>query len=575
MTTTSGPVALRNGQHTTPVGDLAVEFLEAVGVDTVFGVVSVHNIPILDAIGRRNSIRVVMGRGEAGAGHMADAWARVTGRLGVLITSTGPGAANAAGALVEAGFAGTPLLHLTGQTASAYLDRGQGLVHDVPDQLGMLGSVSKAAFRVRSAEEAFGLLVKAAGLALSPPTGPVSVEIPIDFQREVVRRPGELESLALPIVRAGAGTEAGIDAIAARVAGAKRPLLWTGNGAKHARQAVQRWVDLGVPLATSWNGRGVLPEMHPLVLGPLITVPEGLELLQSVDLMVIAGCRLRGQETADMSLELPENRIQIDVDAGAAGRTYPTGFFHVAEAEDALHAIADRLEHMPLAIDPGLAAMTAAVRKKAVENYAAGLGVYREFPAIMRSAVPTDAVWVRDVTLANSTWGNRIFPISDPRQNVYPVSAAIGPGLPFGIGAAIAAGGRKVVAMCGDGGFSLSLAEIWTAVQERADVVFVVMNDNGYGVIRHIQDALYGGRHFFGDLMAPDWEQFARLAGLHFGRVSAGDRLDGVMRTALAAAGPALVEIDMAAIGPFPPYFKPPPYTSPRGKAGSEQHADR
>ena len=127
----------------------------------------------------------------------------------------------------------------------------------------------------------------------------------------------------------------------------------------------------------------------------------------------------------------------------------------------------------------------------------------------MREAMPPDAVWVRDITLANSTWGNRIFPLSDPRTNVFPVSAAIGPGLPFGIGAAIGANGRKVVSMCGDGGFCLSLAEVWTAVQEQSDVVFVVMNDSGYGVIRHIQDALYGGRHFFGDLLAPDFQQLA------------------------------------------------------------------
>ncbi len=569
MISKSGPAGRPSPGPSVPVGDLVAEFLEAIGVDTVFGVVSVHNIPILDAIGRRNAIRFVMGRGETGAGHMADAYARVSGKPGVLITSTGPGAANAVGALVEAGFAGTPMLHLTGQTASAYLDRGQGLVHDVPDQLGMLRSVSKAAFRVRSADLAFGTLVKSASLALGPPAGPVSIEIPIDIQRESVRRPGEIETLTLPTAQALPGAERGLDAIAARVAGAKRPLLWTGNGAKHAREAVQRWVDLGIPLATSWNGRGVLPETHPQVLGPLATLPEVLAWLQSVDLMVIAGCRLRGQETADMSLALPGNRIQIDVDPAASGRTYAAGFFHVAEAGAALHAVADRLEQGPLAIDSGFVAAAATVKKRAVENYIADLGAYREFPARMRAVMPADAVWVRDVTLANSTWGNRILPVCDPRHNVYPVSAAIGPGLPFGIGASIGARGRKVVAMCGDGGFCLGLAEIWTAVQERADVVFVVMNDSGYGVIRHIQDALYEGRHFYGDLLAPDWEHLARLVGIPFGRVRAPDQLDRVMRTALAAAGPALVEVDMAAIGAYPRYFQPPPYSRPRREAAA------
>ncbi len=560
---------MSSSQQTIPVGDLVADFLDAIGVATVFGVVSIHNIPILDAIGRRNAIRFVMGRGEAGAGHMADAYARVSGGLGVLVTSTGPGAANASGALVEAGFAGTPLLHLTGQTASGYLDRGQGPVHDVPDQLGMLDSVSKAAFRVRSTETAFGTLVQAATLALTPPTGPVSVEIPIDIQRDTLTRPGELEFLSLPVPRPDPGATAGLDAIAARVANARRPLLWTGNGAKHARAAVERWLQLGIPLATSWNGRGVVPEESPLVLGPLMTTPECVEFLGSVDLLVVAGCRLRGQETVDMSMPLPESRIHIDVNPAASGRTYSADLFHVGEAGAALDAIAGRLEAVSLSIDAGHAAAVTETRDRAVASYVDGLNAYREFPARLREAIPRDAVWVRDITLANSTWGNRIFPLSDPRTNVFPVSAAIGPGLPFGIGAAIGAKGRKVVSMCGDGGFCLSLAEVWTAVQEQSDVVFVVMNDNGYGVIRHIQDALYGGRHFFGDLLAPDFQQLAALAGLHFARVQAVDQLDGAMREALAVSGPALVEIDMAAIGEYPRYFRPPPYTRQSDRTSS------
>ncbi len=138
------------------VGDLVAEFLAACGVTTVFGIVSVHNIPMLDGIGRRNAIRFVMGRGELGASHMADGYARVTGGLGVLFSSTGPGAANAVAGLVEAGFAATPVLHITGQTGSKYIGRGMGTAHEVPDQLGMLRAVSKAAFHIHSAQAALG-----------------------------------------------------------------------------------------------------------------------------------------------------------------------------------------------------------------------------------------------------------------------------------------------------------------------------------------------------------------------------------------------------------------------------------
>ena len=543
------------------VGDLVAEFLQQIGVTSTFGVISIHNIPMLDAIGRRNAIRFVMARGEAGGGHMADAYARVSGELGVLFTSTGPGAANAAGALVEARFAGTPMLHLTGQTATPNMDLGQGAVHDVPDQLGMLKSVSKTAFRVRSAASAFGTLVKAATAAMTPPMGPVSVEIPIDIQRTKIPRPAELATLRLAIPIANPGDAETLDEIASRLKAAKRPLLWVGNGAKFAGTSVARLVDLGIPVITSWNGRGVLPEDHPMSLASTATTTEVGEFLKTVDLMIVAGGRLRGHETADMGMPLPDNMIQIDVDPAANGRTYTSMLFHCAEAGAALSAIADRLTASGgLSLDPALSADVAAAKADAYENYAKAFGPYASFPTQMRAAMPRDAVFVRDITLNNSTWGNRVFPLYNPRDNVYPIGAAIGPGMQLGIGAAVGSKGRKVVCMCGDGGFFLNLTELWTAVQEKVDIVFVVMNDKGYGVIKHIQDTLYGGRHYFGDLLGPDLEKLSEVAGINYVKVDQADGLEEGMSKALAVAGPSIVEVDMKTIGDFPRYFKAPSY---------------
>ena len=173
---------------------LVAEFLHHNGVENVFGVVSVHNIPMLDAIGRRNFIRMIPARGEMGAGHMADGYARAKNGLGVVFTSTGPGAANAAGSIVEARFAGSPVLHFTGQTATSNLDKNQGTVHDVYDQLGMLKSISKKAIRINNAEEALEKLIDAVKIALTPPMGPVSIEIPIDVQRTNIERPVSIRS---------------------------------------------------------------------------------------------------------------------------------------------------------------------------------------------------------------------------------------------------------------------------------------------------------------------------------------------------------------------------------------------
>jgi acetolactate synthase-1/2/3 large subunit len=138
---------------------------------------------------------------------------------------------------------------------------------------------------------------------------------------------------------------------------------------------------------------------------------------------------------------------------------------------------------------------------------------------------------------------------------VYPVGAGIGLGLHLGIGAALGANGRKTVMMSGDGGFFLNVAELWTAVQENADMVMIVMNDRGYGVIKHIQDALYGGRRFYGDLLSPDLQQLAALAGIPGFKVDRADAFGETVARALAVSGPTLVEVDMSAIGEFPPYF--------------------
>ncbi len=537
------------------VADLVADILPRMGVGTVFGIVSVHNIPMLDAIGRRNALRYVMCRGEMGGAHMADAYARVTGHLGVLFTSTGPGMANAVPGLVEARFAGSPVLHITGQTATRHVDRDAGTVHDVPGQTAMLAAACKAAYRVRTAGEAFGVLVRAAAEALSAPRGPVSVEIPIDLQRAAIARPAGLDALVLPIAAPLPPSPAELDAAAEILAAAKRPMLWLGNGARQARDGAMRLMAMGFGAVSSWNGRGTIPEDHPMTLGGMHGngSPRVQAFYDGVDAMLVVGSRLRGHETGDFALKLPKVLIHADCDPAANGRTYANSLFIHGDSALVMGGIADRLAGRT-SIEPGFAADFAAMKARAREEYLATLGPYAAFPDAIRAALPRDGVWVRDVTIANSTWGNRVFPIFDPRDAVHPVGAAIGPGLALGIGAAIAAEGRKTIAMCGDGGFSLGMCELWTMAQEKPDLVAMVMNDGGYGVIRHIQDAVADGRLFGHDLMTPDLQGLAALAGLPFFRVSSADSVGKVVAQALAVTGPALVEVDMHAIGPVPPY---------------------
>jgi acetolactate synthase-1/2/3 large subunit len=511
---------------------------------------------MLDAIGRRNTIRFIMARGELGGAHMADGYARVSGGLGVIFSSTGPGAANAIGGLIEARFSGTPVLHITGQTSTRFVDREMGTVHDAPDQLGMLRSVSKSAYRVRSAQQALGVLTRAAVDALTAPTGPVSVEVPIDLQRVAIERPAILDSFVLPLPPPRVPSAAELDELAARVTAAKRPMLWLGSGARRAGAGVHKLLDMGFTMLNSANGKGTVSEEHPMSLGALHGngMPKIQQFYQTVDLLLAVGTRLRGQETGDFVVKLPPNIVQIDVDPLANGRTYANSWFVCGDAQATLEALLPRIEGR-MQIDPAYRSDFATLRQTARDDFLATLGVYGTFPAQLRPVMPKDAIWVRDVTQSNTTWGNRVFPVYSPHQSVFPVGAGIGQGLSLSLGAAAAANGRKTICMTGDGGFFLNVGELWTAVQEQLDLSVIVMNDRGYGVIKRIQDATAQGRRFFADLQGPDLGQLAALAGMPFWQVRSADAFGATVAKSIAHKGPSLVEVDMTAVGEFPAYY--------------------
>ena len=541
------------------VGDLVAEFLHCIGVEDVFGVVSVHNIPMLDAIGRRNYIKMIPARGEMGAGHMADGYARAKRGLGVVFTSTGPGAANVAGAIVEARFSGSSVLHFTGQTATENIDKNQGTVHDVSDQLGMLSSISKAALRIDSPENVLEKLLDAVKIALTPPTGPVSIEIPIDIQRKVIKRPNNLEQIKIPSIELKLGETSSIDKIETIIKGSKRKLLWVGNGCKFARDEVEKFINMGFALVTSTQGRGVIPESSHMSLGAFNAVPLIEEFYKTIDLMIVAGSRLRGHETRDMSLKLPDNIIQIDIDPKAENRTYKTDLFHCGDAKKVLGELSNRLSNQ-LTLEKEWENEISQLKNKILEDYKSNLGAYKDFPETIRKVLPENGMWVRDVTISNSMWGNRSMLINEPEQNIYPVGAAIGPGLALAVGASIGSKSNKTIAMCGDGGFMLNLPDLWTAVETNCDVVFLVMNDKGYGVIKHIQDSMYGGRNFFADLIGPNFEELANVAKMKYSRIDHSMDLEKKLKEAINFSGPVLLEVNVHSVGEMPRYFAPPPH---------------
>ena len=537
------------------VGEFIARYLAEIGTEVMFGVISIHNMPILDAVARQGRIRFVPARGEAGAMNMADAYARVSGKLGVVITSTGTAAGNAAGAQVEALTAGTPLLHITATVDLAFADRDRAPIHDVPRQHEMLKGISKTYVRMWSAGGAIGALTAAVSAAISAPTGPVALEIPVDVQRARMEGAAPVFS---PEPQRPRVSDAALDALAEMILKARRPMVWLGGGARGACAEAMDLVNRGFAAVTSTQGRGVVPEDHPANLGAFNMTPEAQALYARSDFMLVVGSRLRGNETLNNAMRLPRPLAQIDAEPTQGGRNYPVDLFAHGDAAETLRRLLDRLP-AKLDVDPNLAFDVAAARAQSEGTLRARLGPYEALAETLCARVAEGRhPWVRDVTISNSTFGNRYVRVAEPRLGVHALGGGIGQGVAMGIGAAVAAD-RKAIVLLGDGGTQLGIAELITAVEEQAPLVYVLMNDKAYGVIRNIQDAQYDSRYHYSALHTPDFAAHCASIGLAHRTVARVADFAGVLDAALAEPGPVLIEVDMIAIGPFAESFAGPP----------------
>ncbi len=540
-------------------GDVVVEVLAQSGVDVVFGIPSVHNLPIYDAIRRDGRIRAISVRHEQGAVGAADGFARTTGRLGVCLTSTGPGAANAMGGQLEARLSSSPVLHLTGQIESRFLGKGRGFIHEVPDQLGMMAPLSKACHRPPSPDGIGVTVAQAVAEAMTCCRGPVSVEIPIDFQYASSVLEVDLAQFAALPASQREPDGADVSRVAEIIAGSQRPVVWAGGGVVAAgavdevRLLVRR---LGAGLLTSPNGRGVLPEDDPLCIGNLPWDPDVRALCRESDLLVAIGTRFQGPNTENWQMELPARLVQLDVDPAVPGRNYPVQAAVVGDAKLSTAAVLEELDRInapQVLAEPLWADRVAAATKLGRERLRGTLGPQVGLLDALARCLDPGTVVVKDSTISAYTWGNRLLPVLAPRTSIMPNSFAIGLGLPHAIGAAVGSQLQPVVLIVGDGGFLLSATEIATVAQEELAIVVLVFVDGGYGILRNIQASQYGpGDGLIGvDLGRPDFCGLAAAFGIRAERVESIGAYATAVKRALADRRPYLVEVDLDAIGPM------------------------
>ncbi len=529
-------------------GEAAVAALRALGVDTVFGIVSVHNIPILDAVSKTSGIELVGCRHEQGAVHAADGFARATGRLGVCVTSTGPGAANAMGGLYEASYASSPVLMLTGQVESDQYGRGRSALHQADLQLSMLRTVTKRSEHVAQHAEIAAAVLAAATEALSGRPGPAAVEIPVDLQYSR----GEVGDLAAIPPRLETPEAALVDAAAALLGRAGRPLIIAGGGvvlAGASQQLTALAERLAAPVLTTVEGRGSISEDHPLSLGPNTDLAAMDPVIAGADVVLAVGTRFQQNNNIHKWLTIPGRLVHLDADAAMIGLIHPVEVGLVGDARLGLEALLASVTEA--ARDQTWATDCIRIRDETVAASREALGP--DLLAIMDAMdeiLPDGAIVAKDATVSAYQWGNRLLPVRQARSAMRPVSMAIGPGVPLAVGAAVGSG-RPTVVIQGDGGLMLSLGELATAVQQDLPLVVCVFNDRGYGILRFIQDMVVEGRRTGVDLATPRFAPLAEAMGMRSAEVSDPEEFGRAFAEAIASGGPWLLDIDLTAMAPM------------------------
>ncbi len=524
-------------------GEWVVEALRAEGVRHVFGIPGVHNLAIYDALIGQSEIAHVLARHESGAAFMADGYARASGRPGVAVVTTGPGATNALTPLVEAYAGSMPVAVIMSDILSSMVGRDAGSLHEVVNQIECFRPVTRLAEQITRARDIPTTIAGAFDLLRTGRPGPVAISIPHDFLN------GEVDTEP-PARGAGRRPPCHVNDIAEaarRLLAARRPLVVAGGGVVSAGAEAELLAlarRLGAPVITTVMGRGAIAEDDPLwhAVMPNKRATEGV--FQAADVVFAVGCRFAARSTQGLLLNLSftaeQTLIHLDLDPTVIGKLFKPQVAIVGDAKDGLSRLVE-------ALGPGRAATAwdtpwlTRLKTAASPLYTPEIAGLIE---TLRRALPPEAIVVNDQTGINY-WMEWRFPVLRPRTFLYPVgSATLGYGLPAAIGAQIAHPDRPVVAVLGDGGFMFSVNELATAVKYRLPLAIVLMNDNRFGAIKWLQEKMFK-RWGEADLANPDFPAMARTFGARGEHLAGVAALPAALARAFEADGPTLLELSM------------------------------
>ena len=529
--------------------DLIADALAQLGVEHVFGIVSIHNMPIMDAINRLGKTKIIDVRHEQAGTHAADGYARATGKLGVMIASTGPGTSNTVTGLYEAQYGSSRVMVITGQAETAFYGKGLSYVHEAENQVPMLATVCRRVESPRHISQLGALFSAVVNDIYTGRGAPGALEIPIDLQYAET----EAMSFSIPDSVDFAPDDKQIDAAVEKIKGSGRRIIVAGGGviAAGASAEVQALAEkLDCPVLTTVDGRGVIPEDHERCVGNYYNSAGIYNAIQGADLTIAIGTKFAVGVDGQFQAQTPPGElVQIDIDGNMIGRTHTAHVGVLADAKQALTAINASLQE-PLPNDGQFNQVIWEARDGVRQAMRSRLG--KDWPQVMdaiRAKLPRDGVFVRDQTISAYNWGNQQFPIYEPRTSVNPTSGAIGPGFPMSVGAAIGSG-KKTVVIHGDGGFMFHATELATAAQYEVPLIVCVFNDSGYGVLRWLQETRFG-RINETDLGKVAFAQMAKSMGVPAERVQSVAEFEAAFDTAMATSGPYLIDVDMEYFDPM------------------------
>ncbi len=523
------------------------------GVEVVFALPGQQLDELFNAFYHaKDKIRLIHPRHEQATAYMANGYALATGRLGVAIIVPGPGLLNASAALSTGWAANAPVLCITGQIPSRFIGKGTGQLHEIPNQLRSVEGFTKFQGSIMKPSEAPGILARAISEATSGRNRPVVVEIPPDILQ--AKEPVDFGNFNPAPNEAPLDAEA-VERAAELIAGARFPVICAGSGAIGASAELTKLAEkLGAPVVMSQYGIGAIDYRSPLAH----TLISGMELWAKADLAIAVGTRFSTQTAwgRDDNIKL----IRVDPDPKQSLAAWPPDVHLATTAEVALPALNAAVSRKSAwDVSELKAAKEAAETRMATEVAASDV-----YTRALRAGLPDESYVCFDITQVgyHAWWGYHAYrPRSVIRQSF---QGTLGYAFPTALGAKVGVGDAPVVSVSGDGGFMFGVQELATAVQERINVIAVVMNDGAYGSVRRYQKDLYHGEHIASSLHNPSFVDLARVFGWATMMADGPDGLTLALKRAVSRDKPVLIEVP---VGEFPAWQSFIPRRRVRGAA--------